>query len=212
MNNLDFGNIAVGAIIVGFLNLVIVILIKTETILKYVERVKSVIRLDYKSRAKRSDDEVRIFKKHELVARERVRHTYITDTIWNCKWTWNWSEKLEPINIKGYCVGDKGRDFLDKPIYFECNHPVNPYYLFPKEEKGKAPPPPSNFTTLAIFCSQDGYHPHRQKRAEFEVAKSITQEVNSEQAFQPIISKTILSNRDVKIAREIWKLRLQFWR
>jgi len=212
MNNLDFGNIAIGAIIVGFLNLVIVILIKTETILKYVERIKSVIRLDYRARAKRSEDEVRIFKKHEMVARERVRHSYITDTMWNCKWTWNWSDKLEPINIKGYCLGDKGKDFLDRPISFECSHPVSAYYLFPQVEEGKPAPSPSNFITLAILCSQDGCRPHRQQRAEFEILKSVTQEMNSEKAFEPIISKAIMSNRDVKIAQEIRKLRLQFWR
>lgn len=212
MNDLDFSNIVVGAMIVGFLNLVIVILIKTETILKYVERIKSVIRLDYKSRAKRSDDEIRTYKKHELVARERVRHSYITDKMWNCKWTWNWSENLEPINIKGYCLGDRKKNIFNEIVSFECNHPVHPYYLFPKEGKDEDPSLPSNFITLAVFCSQDGHPPHRKLRADFEVLRSITQEVNSDQAFQSIISKAILSNRDVKIAGEIRKLRFKFWR
>lgn len=37
MDNLDFGNIAIGATIVAIFNLAIVILVKTETILKYIE-------------------------------------------------------------------------------------------------------------------------------------------------------------------------------
>jgi hypothetical protein len=136
MNNLDFGNIAIGALIVGFLNLVIVILIKTETILKYVERIKSVIRLDYKARAKRSDDEIRIFKKHELVARERVRHSYVSAIMWNCKWTWSWSDEFEPINIKGYCLGDRKYEPYEGWLTFKCDHPVNPSkHLNPLSQK-----------------------------------------------------------------------------
>jgi hypothetical protein len=106
MNNLTIGNVAIATVIIGVLDLIIVILVRTETILKAIERIKGIIKLDYKSRAKRSDDEIRIFKKHELVARERVRHSFLVGWEWNCKWTWTWSENLEPINIKGYCTGD----------------------------------------------------------------------------------------------------------
>jgi len=97
MGNLSFGNIAIATVIIGVLDLLIVVLVRTETILKAVERIKGVIRLDYKSRAKRSDDEIRISKKHELVARERVRNSFISKELWNCRWTWNWSKDLEPI-------------------------------------------------------------------------------------------------------------------
>jgi len=77
MENLHIGNIAITTVIIGILDLVIVMLVRTATILKAVERIKGIIRLDYKSRAKRSDDEIRISKKHELVTKERIRNSFI---------------------------------------------------------------------------------------------------------------------------------------
>ena len=77
MENLHIGNIAIATVIIGILDLVIVMLVRTATILKAVERIKGIIRLDYKSRAKRSDDEIRISKKHELVTKERIRNSFI---------------------------------------------------------------------------------------------------------------------------------------
>ena len=97
MDNLSYENIAVGAVIVGVLNLIIIVLVRTETILKVVERIKGIIKLDYKSRAKRSDDEVRISKKHVSVAKERIRHSFIAMEKWDCKWVWNWSSELKPM-------------------------------------------------------------------------------------------------------------------
>ena len=130
MDNLSFENIAIGTVIVGILNLIIVILVKTETILKYIEKVKGVIGLDYKDRAKRSDDELRITKKHLLVAKDRVRHSFIRMKKWNCSWVWNWSEEFEPINIKGYCLGDKFQITIDKIIMpYSCNHPIDSFYF-----------------------------------------------------------------------------------
>jgi hypothetical protein len=78
MENLDIARIAIGAVLVEVFNLAIILLIKTETILKIVERIKGIVGLDYKSRAKRSEDDVRMSKKHAQVARERVRHAFVT--------------------------------------------------------------------------------------------------------------------------------------
>jgi len=195
MENLSFKHIAIGIILVEVFNLVIVLLTKTETILKVVERIKGVIRLDYKSRAKRSDDEVRISKKHAQVARERVRHTFITVKLWNCKWAWNWSDSFELINIKGYCVGDK-RTYIN----FECNHPVSVDIFYRRD----------NRNAVGIICAQKGHPPHNQIRAEFELESD--DELDADIVFHSIISKAILSERDLKVANEIKKLRLQFWR
>ena len=107
MNNLDFSGIAIGATIVALLNLIIIVLVKTETILKYVERIKGVIKLDYRSRAKRIDDEIRLLKKYEAVAKERVRRSFVSFEKWNCRWTWNWSEDFEPTNLNGHFIGNK---------------------------------------------------------------------------------------------------------
>ncbi len=202
MENLDFGNIAIGAVIVGVLNLAIVVLTKTETILKIIERIKGIVGLDYRNRAKRSDDELRIMKKHEQVARERVRHSFVTMERWDCNWNWNWSEDFEPINIKGYCIGDR---WVNPELYgtdkvFECSHPVS-VDLY--QRKGKP-------MLLCIVCSQEGVYPHRQFRAEFATDSTFAE--NPDEVFQPIISKAILSERDLRIAKEIKRLRGQFWR
>ena len=101
MDNLDFGNIAIGVSIVGVLNLLIVILVKTETILNSIERIKSIIRVDYKTRVKRSDDELRLLKRYEQIARERIQKTFVSFSAYGCRWTWNWTADLEPQNIKG---------------------------------------------------------------------------------------------------------------
>jgi hypothetical protein len=91
IDSLDFGNIAIGASIVGLLNLLIVVLVKTETILKSVERIKASIRLDYRARVKRSDDESRLFKRYEDIARERIRRTFVSFSRYGCQWTWDWT-------------------------------------------------------------------------------------------------------------------------
>ncbi len=211
MENLDFGNIAIATVIVGVLNLAIVVLTKTETILKIVERIKGVVGLDYRNRAKRSDDEIRISKKHAQVARERVRHSFITMELWNCRWTWNWSDSFEPINIKGYCLGDVGINSDNLRLFFRCNHPVEVFYLKPEKDfYGREIK--SGFRKFGIFCSQEGESPHKQMRAEFDVSKDIAENNQPEELFQPIILKRILSERDLRIAKEIKKLRLQFWR
>jgi hypothetical protein len=205
MDNLDFGNIAIGAVIVAVFNLAIVVLTKTETILKVVERIKRVVRLDYKGRAKRSTDEVRLFKRHAEVARERVRHSFVTMELWRCKWTWNWSENLEPINIKGFCLGDD---------LFECNHPVYPYYV-PVDGALRH----TEARTIGVTCSNPvtrlqtkgvADRIHNRTRHVFEVIREPAS--NSDNTFNTIISRSILSERDLRIANEIKKLRLQFWR
>ncbi|MBK9926997.1 MAG: hypothetical protein IPP66_17130 [Anaerolineales bacterium] len=216
MENLTIGNIAVATVIVGILDLVIVVLVRTETILKAVERIKGVIQLDYKSRAKRSEDEIRISKKHELVAKERVRSSFVIMNLWDCKWTWNWSKDFEPINIKGFCIGDSEYDrILGKTYRIECDQPVNPYYLFPQQDaddKVKNEYEKSTMGTLAIVCSNSSTYIHKPYRAKFEILKSTISKQNSTVTFDEYISKAILSERDLRVAKEIQKLNWQFWK
>lgn len=212
MDNLSFENIAIGAGIVGVLNLIIVTLVKTETILKYVEKIKGVIGLDYKDRAKRSDDELRISKKHSLVARERVRNSFITMDKWRCKWVWNWDDDLHPINIKGYCTGDTYTD-LGYSTTFKCDHPVEPYYYFPIEETNESDDTKKHFRRLGITCLNDTKHYiHISIRESFDILRTISENYNSAEAFEPIITKAIIAERDSLIAKEIKILRNQFWR
>lgn len=199
--DIGFGNIAIATVIVGFLNLVMVVLTKTETILKIVERIKGVIRLDYKSRAKRSDDEKRILQKHAQVARERIRHTFITMEKWKCKWTWNWSENFEPINIRGYCTGNDGTDYN-----YECDQPVYGYISYPEEKDKKF------LAYVVISCTNDSQDVHRWFRADFEVFASDVGDRSAEDVLNEIVSRAILSERELRITKEIKKLRLQFWR
>src|SRR3972149_1412191 len=203
MNNLDFSGIAIGATIVALLNLIIVVLVKTETILKYIERIKGALRLDYRSRAKRIDDEIRLLKKYEAVAKERVRRSFVSVEKWDCKWTWNWSDEYEPVNITGHCVGNKS-DISGKT--FECNHPVQSFFLeqtSDEKERGMA--------RVALLCSQEGDYPHKQLRAEFAVRASVWVNHSAKEAFESFIRKAIDAERDIRIAREIRFLRWQFW-
>jgi hypothetical protein len=211
MENLDFGGIAAGAVIVGAFNLVIIMLTKTETILKVVERIKGVIRLDYRSRAKRSADELRIAKKHASVANERVRQSFVTMKLWRCRWTWNWSENFEPINIKGYCLGDVGLEYHIQNFYSACNHPVAAYYTkLKKNVYGRVIE--DAWKSVGVFCTKGGEIGHEQQRAEFDVTNFVYENLTPDEAFEPMIAKAILSERDLRIANEIKKLRLQFWR
>jgi hypothetical protein len=194
MDNLNIGHIAAAVVIVEFFNLAIILLTKTETILKIVERIKKVVGLDYKSRAKRSDEEIKIAKRHSQVARERVRHSFISVKLWGCNWFWNWSDDLEPINIKGFCS--------------TCNYPVDVYYYYPDNES-----PEAKFRSIGIACSSpENSEMHNQLRSQFEVAKPLTLTHSSGELFQPFITKAIISERDTLIANQIDELRKQFWR
>jgi len=205
MENLTFGNIAVATVIVAFLDLVIVVLVRTETILKAIERIKGVIRLDYKNRAKRSDDEIRISKKHELVAKERVRSAFIAMTLWDCKWTWNWSKDFEPINIKGFCLGKEVR-----ATKLDCNYPVKPFYVVSPEDKTTALINESNFKTLVLRCSNNTNKLHTLNKAEFEMPTKSNG--SADIAFNELISNSILSERDLRITKEMKKINWQFWK
>lgn len=212
MENIDFGNIAVATLIVGILDLAIIVLVRTETILKAVERIKGLIRLDYKSRAKRSDDEIRITKKHELVARERVRTNFVTAETLGCKWVWNWSKELTPQEIRGYCLGHKDENLLNRPLGYQCNLPVEPYYLIPKPIDEPASDP-SVFRSLVLYCSNNNPEIiHQRERAEFQFLKSVTNTQNANELFSQIITKFIMTERDLRIAKEIKKLHRLFWR
>lgn len=169
-----------------------IMLTKTETILKVVERIKGVVGVNYKHRAKRSDDELKISKKHALVAKERVRHSFVTMELWGCKWT-NWSDNFQPINIKGYCSN--------------CGHPVVGYYLIPPDDELE--PPVAR--TLGITCSKTDAL-HEQVRAKLDILRNITKTKSSSAALDEVISNAIISECNLRIAKEIKKLRLQFWR
>jgi hypothetical protein len=204
MDNLDISGIAIGATIVALLNLIIVVLVKTETILKYVERIKGILKLDYRSRAKRIDDEIRLLKKYETVARERVRRSFVAFEQWDCKWTWNWSDEFEPINVTGHCVGNKSKY---SELRFECSYPVQAYYLVQTPEEKKR-----GFIRLAVLCGQEGVLPHKQLRAKFAVTQSTSETLTAREAFESLLRKAIDSERDIRVAREIRFLRRQFWR
>jgi hypothetical protein len=204
MNNLDYSGIAIGATIVALLNLIIVVLVKTETIIKYVERIKGALKLDYRSRAKRIDDEIRLLKKYETIAKERVRKSFVTGVQWNCNWTWNWNDDFEPVNVRGYCIGNASDGIFES---FDCDHPVQAYFVVQTPEEKKR-----GFARVGIYCSQVGILPHKQLRAHFEIDDAIHQELPAESIIGDLIKKAIITDRDTKIAHEIKVLRRQFWR
>lgn len=214
MENLQIGNIAIATVIIGVLDLIIVILVRTETILKAVERIKRVIKLDYKSRAKRSDDEIKLSKKYAQVARERVRNSFVSMVLWNTKWTWNWSDDLQPINIIGFCIGDVGRNFLGNMEEFYCEHPVTFIYYQKSHNL-----PNSDVPLVGITCSNPSEQPidakltvniHQKVRHTFEVKHEVYHNKSAEEAFHEIISKAIISQRDKNILQEITTIKKQF--
>lgn len=201
---MDFSNIAVGATIVGILDLLIVVLVKTETILKYVEKIKQPLRLDYRSRAKRADDEIRILGKHKALARERVRHTFISMRLWHSQWIWDWSDDLEPIDIKGYCTGwedSNGTTLL------ECGHPV--FIAFAQGPADEL----QGFEHVGIYCSRgEDDTLHRRGRDYFEVPTPDEKTFTASEIVEELLRKAIIAERDLRIAAEVRKLGLQFWR
>ena len=114
-----------------------------------------------------------------------------------------------PINIKGYCSGDnKASSVLDRR-FNQCNHPVEAAYYFSYNEDGT---PPEDIY-LCIHCISDNHDTNHTKiRARFEVPYSYFDEIPSHKAFEIIIVDAILAERDLKVSKEIKKLRLQFWR
>lgn len=203
MDNLSFENIAIGATIVGILNLIIVVLIKTENILIYIEKIKGILRINYRSRIKRADEEIKLLKKYNTIARERVKHQFIVMDKWDCTWSWNWSDDLDPINIKANCSGNISK--TGNYTYY-CSHPVQPAFLEIESQKD------TNKITLGIYCTQNGEYPHEKFRASFDVWRSEVAGLSAEQAVENIITKAILTKRDLLIASETSKLRKQFWR
>lgn len=123
---------------------------------------------------------------------------------WDCKWTWNWSESFEPVNITGYCIGNKSEV---SDLKFQCNHPVQSYYLVQSPEDKKRA-----FVDLVVLCGQEGHLPHKQMRAKFEIAESAIVNLSAKEAFETLLQKAIDSERDIRVAHEIRFLRRQFWR
>lgn len=199
MENLSVGNIVLlTAFVTELFTLIILVLTKTETILIAVEKIKGVIGLAYKDRAKRSDDEIRLFKKHEQVARERIKHSFVTMEKLDTKWVWNWNENFQPINIKGYCTGD-----YYKNNHYLCEYPVN--FEITEGE--------NNVHSIWLECSKSTDSDiHTQLRSVLELPSADYKYFRAEDVFEPIISKAILTERDLRIASEIKKIKKQFWR
>jgi hypothetical protein len=191
MEYLHVGNIAIATVIVGILDLVIVMLVRTETIVKAIERVKEIIKVDYKSRAKRSNDELRLLKKHEQIARERVRKTFISFTQYGCKWTWEWATELDPKQIIGRCAN--------------CGQPVYSHYARGPAKKSERL---DELTYVGLYCS-GGKESECGNRAYFE---SKTGSIPPNEIVDRILQETIISERAKRVAKEIKKLRFQFWR
>jgi hypothetical protein len=206
MNNFDFGNMALGAAIVGFLDLIIVILVKTETILTSVEKIKSILKLDYRSRAKRNEDEVKLLKKYNSVAQERVRQTFTSINLWDCNWTWNWNQNFMPVEIRGFCTGNKGYNVNMEFTFYECNHPVYPAFAAGPEKRL------NGYTYLGIYCTDEGVKPHKQSRAYFEVPIERKKQTSPQEICIDFLEKAIMTERDKRIAQEIKKMQWQFWR
>ncbi len=193
MGNLDFGNIAIGASIVGLLNLLTVILVKTETILKLVERIKAIIRLDYKARAKRNDDEFRLLGKYEQVSHVRIQKTFVSFFEYGCRWTWDWNSSFEPQNIKGRCAA--------------CGQPIYAHFAKgPKKKKDRL----STLIYVGVYCSSE--KKECTNRAYFNVLESENNNLSADEIVNKIIYNTILSERTKRISNEVQKLRWQFWR
>jgi hypothetical protein len=195
MDNLDFGNIAIGVSFVGVLNLLIVILVKTETILNSIERIKSIIRVDYKTRAKRSDDELRLLKKYEQIAYERIGKTFVSFTEYGCRWTWNWTADLEPKNIKGRCS--------------ECGQPVYAHFAKGPIKKSQRL---DTLIYVGLYCSGGNKEVCGNNRSYFHVLESENEDLSPDEIIGKILKETITGERTKRIAKEVKKLQTQFWR
>jgi hypothetical protein len=195
MDNLDFGNIAIGVSIVGILNLLIVMLVKTETILNSIERIKSIIRVDYKTRAKRSDDELRLLKKYEQIAYERIKKTFITFTVYGCRWTWNWTTDLEPKNIKGRCC--------------ECEQPVYAHFAKGPTKKSQRL---DTLIYVGLYCPSYDKEVCGNSRSYFHALESENEDLSADEIVNKILIETIVGERTKRIAKEVKKLQMQFWR
>ena len=110
-------------------------------------------------------------------------------------------------------AGNREYDFVTHQ-FNECTHPVNPYYIFPNQDNEDAikEEQKSNIRILSVMCSNDSHLYHNSKRVNFELLKSIASTINSDDAFKDIISKSILTARDLRIAKEITNVNKQFWK
>jgi hypothetical protein len=125
--------------------------------------------------------------------------------LWECDWVWSWSENFEPINIRGFCTGNTGRKSGDSYTY-ECNHPVS--FSFAKGPDKQL----YGLVYVGIYCTRgEGSWPHGENRAYFEVPAN-DDDSDPEKIILEHVVKAIKSEKDQKVAREVNKLRWQFWR
>lgn len=163
--------------------------------------------IGYRSRAKRGNDEVRLLGRYERIAKERMQSSFVSMVLWNCRWTWDWSDDLEPTNIQGHCLGRKGlRELIDRK--FDCNYPVRGAII---KHSGKQI---AGINDVGIVCIRGKSPHHESLRAVFQDVRisgmASPDEVNN--AIETEVKKAIINERNLKITREIRKLRLQPWR
>ncbi|MBM3182040.1 MAG: hypothetical protein FJZ86_17095 [Chloroflexi bacterium] len=163
--------------------------------------------LSYRSRSKRNYDEVRLLQKYETIAKERVRNSLVSMNLWNCKWTWEWSNDLDPTNIQGHCLGRSGTWGLINNRYV-CDYPVRGGLV---KHSGT---PIAGINDVGIICTRGKSHYHEPLRAVFQDVRisgmASFEEIND--VVKNEIKKAIIKRRNQLIAHEIRKLRFQPWR
>jgi hypothetical protein len=161
----------------------------------------------YSSRSKRSLDEKRLLPKYELLAKERVRNSLTSMKLWNCTWTWEWSNNLDPENIQGHCSGGRSiRGLLNKR--YACDYPVRGGLV---KHSGK---PIAGLNDIGIICTREKNQYHDPLRAVFRDVRisgmASYEEINAVVSNE--VKKAIIEKRNQLIIYEIKKMRFQPWR
>jgi len=161
----------------------------------------------YSSRSKRNYNEERLLQKYELLAKERVRNSLVSINLWNCKWTWEWSNNLDPTNIQGHCLGTSRIHRLFDKRYV-CDYPVRGELV---KHSGK---PIAGINDVGIICARGKNQYHDPFRAVFQDVRisgmASYEEINTIVSNE--VKKAIIEKRNQLIAHEINKLRFQPWR
>jgi|GEM_PF-1355578 len=129
--------------------------------------------------------------------RDRMKSQFCSLNLWNCKWTWDWTEKLEPINIQGYCTGENNplRLFIKE---MRCNYPVE---IRRTKVSGEHI---AGISDLEIVCRREKDPYHEPIRATFKniliPEVSSQDEINAKIASE--LEKIIIRERDRRIPHE----------
>jgi hypothetical protein len=136
-----------------------------------------------------------LLKRYESIAKERIRHTFISFNKYGCVWTWDWTSRLEPKKIRGSC------EFCGQPIYsYFAKGPIK------KSER------PEDVEYVGIYCSSGNKYECGVSRAYFEITTPQNANSTPEEIMQHLIGEEIISERSRRTAKEIKILRWQFWR